>query len=204
VFHIDSVVSEREVAFAEAHAYGTPPLDTSHEGGVFTTRTIPRSSADAKALQKLNREVIEGLGFVRGVTHAEFLKSHEDKKFYFIEIAARVGGAYIVDVVEAASKINLWREWARLEIGAGKTPYEIPTPGRDYAGVVLSLARQEDPDTSAYTDPEIVLRIKKKYHAGFVLRSPDPARIVELLDSYSARFREDFFATAPVPEKPTS
>jgi biotin carboxylase len=204
VFHIDSVVSEREVVFAEAHAYGAPPLDTSHDGGVFTTRTIPRSSADAKALQKLNREVMEGLGFVRGVTHAEFLKSHEDKKFYFIEIAARVGGAYIVDVVEAASKINLWREWARLEVGAGNTPYEIPKPGRDYAGVVLSLARQQDPDTSAYTDPEIVLRIKKKYHAGFVVSSPDPARIVELLDSYSARFRDDFLATAPVPEKPTS
>lgn len=204
VFHIDSVVSEREVVFAEAHAYGAPPLDTSHDGGVFTTRTIPRSSADAKALQKLNREVIQGLGFVRGVTHAEFLKSHEDKKFYFIEIAARVGGAYIVDVLEAASKINLWREWARLEVGAGKTPYEIPKPVRDYAGVVLSLARQEDPDTSAYTDPEIVLRIKKKYHAGFVLRAADPARIVELLDSYSQRFRKDFFATAPVPERPTS
>ncbi len=204
VFHIDSVVSEREVVFAEANAYGAPPLDTSHEGGVFTTRTIPRNSADAKALQKLNRELIEGLGLVRGVTHAEFLKSHEDKKVYFIEIAARVGGAYIVDEVEAATKINLWREWARLEVGAGKAPYKIPTPAHDYAGVVLSLARQEVPDTSAYTDPEIVLRIQKKHHAGFVLRSPDPARIVELLDSYSQRFREDFFATAPVPEKPTS
>jgi hypothetical protein len=75
---------------------------------------------------------------------------------------------------------------------------------KDYAGVVLSLARQETPDTSSYNDPEIVLRIRKKYHAGFVLRSPDPARIVALLDSYAQRFRHDFFATAPVPDKPTS
>src|ERR1700675_4239823 len=41
-YHVDSVVSDRTVAFAEAHAYGTPPLDTSHQGGVFTTRTLLR------------------------------------------------------------------------------------------------------------------------------------------------------------------
>ena len=49
VFHIDSIVSERQVVFAEAHAYGTPPLNTSHDGGVFTTRTLLRDSAEAKS-----------------------------------------------------------------------------------------------------------------------------------------------------------
>jgi hypothetical protein len=204
VFHIDGAVSEKKVAFAEAHAYGTPPLDTSHDGGIFTTRTIVRDSAEAKVLQGFNGRLVEELGLMRGVTHAEFLRSHADGKFYFIEIAARVGGAYIVDVVDAASGINLWREWAKLEVGAGHAPYVLPTPRKDYAGVVLSLARQEYPDTSAYNDPEIVLRIDKKYHAGFVVKSPDPKRVQALLDSYSERFRRDFFATAPVPEKPTS
>ncbi len=42
-------------------------------------------------------------------------------KFYFLEIAARVGGALTsLTLWKAASGINLWREWARLEIGAGK------------------------------------------------------------------------------------
>src|SRR5215471_8230717 len=50
VYHVDSVVSEREVVFADAHAYGTPPLDVSHQGGVFTSRTLDRSSEDAQAL----------------------------------------------------------------------------------------------------------------------------------------------------------
>ena len=40
--------------------------------------------------------------------------------FTFSEIAARVGGAYIAEVLEAASGVNLWREWARLEIADGK------------------------------------------------------------------------------------
>jgi len=204
VFHVDSIVSERKVVFAEAHMYGKPPLDVSHQGGIFTTRTLPRTSSESKALLKLNRTLIEALGLVRGVTHAEFLRAHEDGKTYFIEIAARVGGAYISDVIEAATGVNLWREWARIEVGGGKTPYALPNARRDYAGVVISLARQDNPDTSSYNDPEIVMRIPKHYHAGFVLRSNKPQRIEELLDSYTKRFREDFYATEPVPDRPTA
>jgi len=148
--------------------------------------------------------LLADLGFVRGVTHAEFLKSHADGKFYFIEVAARVGGAYIADVIEAATGINLWREWARLEVGAGKQPYELPPVRRDYAGVILTLARQESPDTSSYTDPEIVYRVTKHHHAGFIVKSDRHHRVKELLDSYSFRFLADFTATQPVPDKPAS
>jgi biotin carboxylase len=204
VYHVDSVASEREVVFAEAHAYGAPPLETSHQGGVFTTRTLPRDSAEVKTLLEMNRRVLDELGFLRGVTHAEFLKAHSDGKFYFLEVAARVGGAYISDVIEAATGINLWREWARLEVGAGKQPYQLPPTNHDHAGVLVSLARQERPDTSAYNDPEIVYRITKYHHAGFVLKSTTPERIEELLDSYSKRFQADFLAMQPVPERPSS
>ena len=204
VFHVDSVASEREVLFAEAHAYGVPPLDTSHYGGVFTTRTLPRDSNEAKRLLEINRTVLGALGFLRGVTHAEFLKAYADGKLYFLEVAARVGGAYIADVIEAATGINLWREWAHLEVGAGKQAYRLPATRRDYAGVILSLARQEHPDTSAYTEPEIVYRVTKYHHAGFVLKSPTHERIRELLDSYAIRFQTDFLATQPVPEKPSN
>lgn len=203
VYHVDSVTSEREVIFAEAHGYGVPPLETSHQGGVFTTRTLPRDGEEARALHRINGELIEGLGLMRGVTHAEFLKAHADGQFYFLEIAARVGGAYIADVIEAATGISLWREWARLELGAGKEDYQLPAARRDYAGVILSLARQGHPDTSSYTDEEIVHRVSKFHHAGFVLKSPRPERIEQLLDSYSRRFTEDFLATQPVPDKPS-
>jgi len=204
VFHVDSVVSEKNVLLAEVHAYGTPPLDTSHQGGVFTTRTLARDSADAKTLLDINKQVLDGLGFLRGVTHAEFLKSHADGKFYFIEVAARVGGAYISDIVEAASGINLWREWARLEVGAGKTSYQLPASRKDYAGIILSLARQETPDTSAYNDPEIIYRVNKYHHAGLLVKSASAERVQNLLDGYAPRFANDFLATQPVPEKPSS
>ena len=204
VFHVDGVVNEREVLFTEVHSYGAPPLDVSHQGGVFTTRTMPRNAPDTMVLKELHNKLIEGLGLVRGVTHAEFLKAHADNRFYFLEVAARVGGAYISNMVETATGINLWREWAHLEVTAGKLPYQLPQPRQDYAGVIVSLARQQEPDTSAYNDPEIAERITKYHHAGFVLKAASPARIEQLLASYAQRFAVDFLARAPVPDKPSS
>jgi hypothetical protein len=49
-----------------------------------------------------------------------------------------------------------------------------------------------------------VTRIKRDHHAGFVLRSSKPERIQELLASYRERFRNDFYAFEPAPDKPTS
>ena len=45
--------------------------------------------------------------------------------FVFLETSARVGGAFIVDTIEAATGINLWREWAKLEIAGehGGAPF---------------------------------------------------------------------------------
>jgi biotin carboxylase len=192
------------VLFAEAHSYGAPPLDVSHEGGVFTTRTMPRDSAEVGALKEIHQRLVEGLRLVRGVTHAEFLKAHSDNRFYFIEIASRVGGAYISNVVESATGVNLWREWAHLEIGAGKQPYQLPQIRNDYSGVIVSLAKQEHPDTSGYTDSEIVYRVNKYHHAGFVLKASTSERIEELLSTYEKRFAIDFLARAPVPDRATS
>ena len=60
---------------------------------------------------------------VRGVSHSEFIQGR-DGKLYFLETAARVGGAHIADLVEAATGINLWAEWAKVEIAGGKAPYQ--------------------------------------------------------------------------------
>ena len=91
-------------------------MQVMHEGGVFTTRTVDRTSADWKELTALNARLAPDLGMVRGVTHAEYIRAHADGRFYFLEIAARVGGAFISDLVETATGINLWREWARIEV----------------------------------------------------------------------------------------
>jgi biotin carboxylase len=204
VYHVDSVVSEKKVLFAAVSKYGAPPMKVAHEGGIFTTRIIPRIAAETRELQKTNRALITALGLVRGVTHAEFIKAHADGRFYFLECAARVGGAYINEMVEAASNVNLWREWARIEMAGGRQPYKLPRRKNIYAGVILCLARQERPDLSAYKDAEIVTRFPKRYHAGLLLAAKDASRIESLLASYVERFAKDFMAVAPLPDKPTT
>jgi biotin carboxylase len=203
VYHVDSVVSENEVAFANVSRYGKPPINVAH-GGVFTTYTVQRGSEADADLRAMNRALIAALGLLRGVAHAEFIHAHEDRNFYFLECAARVGGAYINEMVEAATGLNLWREWARIEIAGDSGRYQLPAVREDYAGVILSLARQENPDTSSYDDPEVFLRIKRHHHAGLVLKSSDPQRIPGLLENYVSRFAQEFLAVEPPRDKPTA
>ncbi|MGA8619978.1 MAG: ATP-grasp domain-containing protein [Candidatus Sulfotelmatobacter sp.] len=204
VYHVDSVVSENEAAFANVSKYGKPPMNVAQGGGVFTTFRVPRGSDADTGLRQINRDLIAALGLVRGVSHAEFIQAHADGHFYFLECAARVGGAYINEMVEAATDINLWREWARIEVAGGDGTYRLPPVREEYAGVILSLARQENPDTLGYNDPEVFLRIKRHHHAGLILRSNDSERVRELLESYSQRFAEEFLAVEPSREKPTA
>ncbi len=204
VYHVDSVVSENEVVFANVSKYGKPPMNVAQGGGVFTTFTVQRGSDADSSLRQINRDLIAALGLVRGVAHAEFIHAHVDGQFYFLECAARVGGAYINEMVEAATGINLWREWARIEVAGGDGTYRLPPVREEYAGVILSLARQEEPDTSGYNDSEVFLRIKKHHHAGLILRSQNAQRIPALLENYARRFVEEFTAVEPPREKPTA
>ncbi len=197
IYHVDAITSEEQFCFEEVSRYGKPPLEIIQEGGIFMTSLQDRKGRDAKELKKLGREILKTFGFKRGVSHTEFIKSHADGQFYFLETAARVGGAFIADMVEKGTGINLWTEWAKIEIAGGKQAYVLPDRQQNYSGIVLCLARQEWPDLSAYDDPEIVFRINKKNHAGLILASPDSKRLQELLDSYSRRFTEDFLTAAP-------
>ena len=202
VFHVDSIVFGRRVRFAVASKYRMPPMAVAHEGGIFVTRTLAASDPVVPALHELNSRVLESFGLVRGASHTEFIRA-DDGGWHFLETSARVGGAYIVDVVETASGVNLWREWARVEIAGEDGTYEPPAVQEQCGGIVLSLARQETPDMSAYDDPEIAVRIRKPHHAGLIVTSPSAERVDQLLEDYTRRFYEDFHASAPPLEKAT-
>jgi biotin carboxylase len=201
VFHVDSLVNKGRVVFAGVNKYGRPPLQVAHGGGAYVSQTIAHQSPEKRKLLDINRRLIRAMGMETGATHAEFIKSEADGDFYFLEIAARVGGAYIADVLEAASGINLWREWARMEVSESAPRMKLK-PRKEHAGIILSLSRQENPDTSGYDDPEIVYRVKKKHHAGLIVRSKRHERVAELLDNYGRRFERDFIAVLPPLERP--
>ncbi len=203
VFHVDGLVNDGRVLFMAAHQYGSPPMTVYHEGGIFFTRTLDRASDQAQALFALNRQVQGALGMRRGATHTEYIRAQADGRLYFLETAARVGGANIAEAVEFATGINLWAEWARIEVACLRgEPYTLPEVRDGYAGVINCLARQEWPDLSSYNDPEVVWRMPKKNHAGLIVASPDAARVEALLNEYSARFAQDFLAVLPPRDKP--
>jgi hypothetical protein len=186
-----------------ASAYGRPPLDVSQSGDIFTTRLMERGTELEQALRAKNAQVLAALGLLRGVSHTEFIIAHEDRKVYFLETSARVGGAHIADLVEAGTGINLWAEWAKIEVDGGAGHYKVEASKQNYAGLLVSLARQEKPDTSSYKDPELVWRLERKHHVGFIVSSPSYERVQYLLDQYVERVREDFLAVVAPREKPT-
>lgn len=223
VYHVDSLVAGGKTLFANVERYGAPPFDVSHFGGVNLSHTAKRGSKVQRQLLALNKKLLQGFGFERGVTHAEFihrtdaeetagtriLKSDErtyaaskSNQFYFLEVAARVGGAYTTETIAAATGVNPWREWARIELSRPERPYSLSPMRQEYGGIAVSLARQEYPCTSSYTDPEIVYRVNKPWHVGLIVRSPDYDRVIELLTQYTRRFSEEFMAVAPPEEKP--
>ena len=202
VHHVDSILYDGEVLLATAHEYATPPMEVAHEGRVFSTRTMVRGTPEEQALQKINRDLLKTVGLRQGVSHTEFIKGRSDGQFYFLETSARVGGAHIVDLVEAATGLNLWAEWAKIETLLGDERYALPEHRSDYGGLIVSLAKHEWPDLSAYDAPEVAWRLKKKNHAGLVVASPNFDRVTELLQGYTERFYHDFFSSLPALERP--
>lgn len=201
VFHVDSVVHNGKVAACGVSQYGTPPFNVSHYGGVFTSSIVPYRSKERKELEKLNSQLLQTFKYEQGVSHAEFLQSDDDGKFYLLEVACRVGGAYIANVLEHACNFNLWREWAKLETATPEHPYKLPKLRKDFAGVALALANQDAPDTSHYDDEEIVYRVTKPKHIGLIFYSGKQKRVSELLGIYTERITADFLAVAAAKER---
>lgn len=201
VFHVDSVVADGKVVACGVSQYGTTPFKVSHHGGVFTSSIVPYRSKERKQLEVMNRALLMAFEYDRGVAHAEFLQCEKTGEFYLLEVACRVGGAYIANVLEYACNFNLWREWAKLEIATDENPYKLPKLRKEFAGITLALANSEEPDTSAYVDDEIVYTIKKPRHVGFIFQSKKQERIDELLSVYSQRITDDFLTIAPVKER---
>ena len=195
VYHVDALSVGGKQVFVQVSQYLNTPFEVAHGGGIFRSHTITYNSKEDKALKAFNKDVLEAFGMEFSATHTEYIQAEEDGTFYFLETASRVGGAHLAEMVEAASGINLWAEWAKIETAmAKKEAYKVPKRRKDYAGIIVSLARFQHPDTSAFIDEEIVWRMQKDYHIGLILKSKKKARVLELLEDYAGRVYRDFHA----------
>jgi ATP-grasp domain len=197
VFHCDGLNWQGKTLFSITSQYLATPMEISQGGGIFRSANIPYNSADDKAIKKMNEQVMKAFGMQHGANHTEFIKCNEDGKIYFLETASRVGGAHLAEMVEAASGINLWGEWAKIEDALVKgKEYKLPTVHKDFAGIVLTLSKFEHPDLSCFSDGEICFRVPLEYHAGLIVKSDNHARVRELLDDYAERLIRDFATVA--------
>ena len=205
VFHVDSLVYNSEIVFVSASQYLSPPMEVSHEGGVFRSKTLGFSTAEFKALEKANHKVMKSFGLKNGATHTEFIRGKEDGKWYFLETSSRVGGAHIPDLVEASTGINLWREWARIENAWLKnTDYKVAKPTEFFAGLIICLSKNKTPDYAEFKREEVYKILPMDYHIGLVYKSTDEEVIKKLLDETANRIREHYISIMPPKTKPTS
>lgn len=195
VYHSDSLILDRKILFSLTSKYLATPMEISQGGGVFRSANIVYNSEDDKAIKAVNEQVLKGFGLKHGAAHTEFIKCKEDGKIYFLETSSRVGGAHIAEMVAEASNINLWKEWAAIEDSlVKKTKYILPKVKKEYAGIVLTLSKYQHPDLSSFSDPEVCFRVPLDYHAGLIVKSDKQERVLELLNTYSDRFVNDFTA----------
>lgn len=206
VYHVDALSEGGKVVFSRVSQYLATPFEVAHGGGIFRSAISEFGGEDDKALTALNAKVMDAFGMQYSASHTEFIKCHEDGQFYFLETSSRVGGAHLAEMVEVSSGVNLWFEWARLEAAVARgEKYTLPKVRKDYAGIVVSLARQQWPDISQFNDAEIAWRMTEmEYHVGLIVQSKKRARVLELLDNYADRIARDYHASAPAPEKPTN
>ena len=203
VYHVDSLSFDGKVQFAQASKYLTTPYEVAHGAGVFRSMTCDPKSDESKKLHKANQDVMTAFGMRHSASHTEFIHNKDDGKFYFLETSCRVGGANLAEMVEAASGINLWAEWAKIETAAkNKEKYKVKAKKQLTAGILVSLARMQHPDQSVFSAEEVVWKMQKDHHVGCILQSENRDRVRELLDEYAEVVFRDFHASAPMPDKP--
>lgn len=202
VYHVDGLNLEGKVIFSRVSKYLDTPFEVAHGGGIFRSATCEIGTSVEKGLTKMNAEVMKAFGMQFGASHTEFIVSKATGDLFFLETSSRVGGANLAEMVAYASGINLWSEWAKIESDTLKQKkYKLPKTKNTYAGIVVSLSRYEYPDSSSFTDKEIVWRMNKAWHIGMIVVSDSSERVLELLDQYTKRIANEFHASLPAPDK---
>jgi hypothetical protein len=193
VYHADSLILDGKPLFCTVSKYLATPMEISQGGGIFRSANVTYGSEDDKEMKEANKKVMKAFGMKNGAAHTEFIKGKEDGKIYFLETSSRVGGAHLAEMVEGATDINLWSEWAKIEdaISKGKE-YKLPKVKKGYAGIVLTLSKFQQPDLSSFDDPEVYFRVPLDYHAGLIVRSKNQERITKLLTEYAERLSNGF------------
>lgn len=205
VFHVDSLCYNGEVVFTSASEYLSPPLQVSQNGGVFRTVTLDPQSAEFRDLETLNQKVLKIFGLKNGASHTEFIRCHEDGEWYFLETSARVGGAHIPDLIEAATDVNIWREWAKIEDAfLTQHHYTAPKANHHTAGLLIALINTEHTDKELFPSKNIYKYLEIPHHAGLIYKAEEQKQVREALDEAAETVTASLLNIMPPRDKPSA
>lgn len=197
VYHVDSLISNGRMVFSNFSRYLNPPFEVTHHGGVFCTVNVGRRSKDAEELTKLNRRVMHSFGIQNGVSHSEYIKG-EDGQFYFLETSSRMAGAHIPEMIEAATGINFWQQWAKLETAAlNGFKFIPPIPERHYAGLIIALTKDSKSGLDFPGKPELYKELNIEHHIGLIFRASKPEILAMKLNEAINYIKENLMTFIP-------
>jgi len=109
----DTICANGRILYENVAVYRTRPIEEKKHQWVSPCAVCLRD-LDVDALgggRELGRAVLDAMGFRTGFTHMEWFRKR-DGEVVFCEIAARPPGVRLVDAMNFASDIDLYRGWA--------------------------------------------------------------------------------------------
>jgi hypothetical protein len=86
----------------------------------------------------------------------------------------------IEELVEATRGINLWAEWARMEVALARgEAYALPEISDWQGGVAITMAHHEWPDLSGLTGEGVSGHVPKPYHAALLVTGAEAGGVEE-------------------------
>jgi len=113
-FTYDAVIIEGKPAFESITQYHPPPLQARTQEWISPAQITLRDPY-IPATQigiTLGRQALQTLRMGTGFVHMEWFSTHAGEAV-FSEIACRSGGAKLMDAINYANDIDIYREWAR-------------------------------------------------------------------------------------------
>ena len=113
-FTYDGVAIEGRPVFESITQYHPPPLQSRTQEWISPAQITLRDPyiPDMQCGIELGRQVLEALRMGTGFVHMEWFKNSRGEAV-FSEIACRSGGGKLMDAINFANDIDIYREWAR-------------------------------------------------------------------------------------------
>ncbi|MBV9576392.1 MAG: aspartate 1-decarboxylase [Gammaproteobacteria bacterium] len=114
IYHVDGLVYQGNFCIYQVSAYINTCLDYIHGNPLGSV--VIDDEVFIENAKHFTLNVLDAFSLRDGAFHLEFIINGKNK-IYFLEIAARVGGAQVPHVFKYVYGVDLFHEWVNIQIG---------------------------------------------------------------------------------------